>query len=69
MYSTHCPQSTRVVEFVQKFSSANISRFDFLLAKFFNVDTTKFESIRAGIRWLSLPKILEDAQERYEEIE
>ena len=57
------------LEFVQKFSTANISRFDFLMAKFFNVDKAKFDTIRGDTRWLSLPKILEDAQKRFEDIE
>ena len=57
------------LEFVQKFSDANIARFDFLLAKFFNVDLDMLDGIRGTARWLSLPKILEDAHQRYEEFD
>ena len=40
------------LEFIQKFSDANISRYDFLMARFFNVNKEKFDSIRGDTHFI-----------------
>ena len=57
------------LEFVDRFNSAQISRFNYLVCKFFNARVERLQEIRGNIRWLDLEKILEDAHKRYEQID
>ena len=56
------------LEFVEKLSNAHISRFDYLLCKYFSVKSnTELEKIRAGHPGLYLQKIHSAARRRYAE--
>ena len=56
------------LEFVEKITNANVSRFDYLLCKYFSVKSnSELEKIRSGYSWLYLHKLHYVARRRYTE--
>ena len=54
------------LEFVEKLTSANVSRFDYLLCKYFSVKSmSALEKIRTGHPWLYLDKLHQRARKCY----
>ena len=67
LFRTFIQPTLHSLEFVDRFSDANLSRYDYLVAIFLGIKVSELKSLYQKHSWLSLEKQLEYAKIRYNE--